>query len=174
MTGITTERLHLTPFALADRAALTRLYGDPAVMAIRKLGVRSAEQAAADLAAILAHWEAYGFGVFAVRELGQEAVIGECGLRHFDPDEPDAGEVEITYGLFPAAQGRGYATEAARAVLRFGFADIGLARILAVARADNLASHRVMQKLGMRHLGNFAGGTAEIVKYELTREDFAG
>jgi RimJ/RimL family protein N-acetyltransferase len=61
--------------------------------------------------------------------------------------------VELLYGLYQNFWGRGLATEAARAVLRFGFEEVGLEEILACADLDNPASVRVMERLGMSYAG---------------------
>lgn len=77
-------------------------------------------------------------------------MIGTVGFTRLDPQN-NCGE--IGYVLNPRFHGRGYATEAARAVLKFGFVHLGLNRIEAHYMAENLASRRVMEKLGMRYEG---------------------
>jgi len=74
-------------------------------------------------------------------------VIGWCGLG---PLDFNPAEIEIFYGLAKDYRGRGLATEAARAVMDYGFDSIGLDRIVAVADPDNIASVRVLEKLGMK------------------------
>ena len=71
--------------------------------------------------------------------------LGECGLRLLD----DGATADLAYGLVPGAWGRGLATEAAAAVLAYAFEQLRLARVTAVARDENTASHNVMRKLGM-------------------------
>jgi len=87
-----------------------------------------------------------GFGSFtlALRAPPQE-VVGFAGLRRFGA----AGEVEVLYALLPSCWGRGLATEAAGAVLRFGLEDAGVPEIVAGADLENAASFRVMESLGM-------------------------
>jgi len=77
---------------------------------------------------------------------GSETAIGNCGVR---TDEPGALVGDIGYELNPKYWGRGYATEAARAMLAFGFDTLGLHRVWAECVAGNLASRRVLEKLGM-------------------------
>lgn len=77
------------------------------------------------------------------RENGE--LIGFCGLDHLWGGE----EIEIGYWLAPDYWGKGLATEAAQAVLRYGFGRLGLLRIVAVAHPENQASIRVLEKLGM-------------------------
>jgi len=74
-------------------------------------------------------------------------LVGNCGLRL---DEAGSRKGEIGYEIDPAYWGQGYATEAAGAMVRFGFEEVGLHRIGAWTVADNAASRRVLEKLGMR------------------------
>lgn len=72
-------------------------------------------------------------------------LIGFCGLDRLW----GGGEIEIGYWLAHAYWGQGLATEAAQAVMTYGFEELGLPRIVAVAHPENLASLRVLEKLGM-------------------------
>lgn len=74
-------------------------------------------------------------------------LIGNCGIR---VNDPDLREANIGYELASGQWGQGYATEAAQAVLRFGFQELHMHRIWATTIAANSASARVLQKLGMR------------------------
>jgi RimJ/RimL family protein N-acetyltransferase len=78
--------------------------------------------------------------------------VGNCGVRITDPE---LREGDIGYELHPDYWGRGYATEAARAVLRFGFEQAGLHRVWAECVADNVGSQRVLEKLGLRREARF-------------------
>jgi ribosomal-protein-alanine N-acetyltransferase len=79
-------------------------------------------------------------------------LIGNCGVRVNDAKRREGN---IGYELNPEVWGRGYATEAARAMLRFGFEELGLHRIWAGCVADNVGSWRVMEKVGMRREAHF-------------------
>ncbi len=92
-------------------------------------------------------------------------MIGTCGFTRFDLPNNSA---ELGYVLNPAYHGKGYATEAAREIIRFGFEQLKLHRIEARHMVGNDASHRVMQKLGMKAEGTFResyliGGTYRTV-----------
>jgi RimJ/RimL family protein N-acetyltransferase len=92
----------------------------------------------------------HGLGYWAVELPGQASLIGAIGLsriRHL----PFAPAIEIGWRLAHAYWGRGYATEAARAVLDDGFGRLGLAEIVAFTVPGNGASRRVMERLGMTH-----------------------
>ncbi|MEQ9641690.1 MAG: GNAT family N-acetyltransferase [Alphaproteobacteria bacterium] len=138
-----TARLELRPVGPEHEADFVAFYGDPEVMAIRRYGVMAPDVAAAQHAKLMAHWAKHGFGMYAV--LVDGVFAGECGLRWRD----DRPEVEVSYGLLPAFRGKGYATEAARAVMAFGFETLKRQQIVAYSRSDNLVSHRVLEKLGM-------------------------
>jgi ribosomal-protein-alanine N-acetyltransferase len=84
-----------------------------------------------------------------------ETLIGETGF-HGPPD--GSGTVEVGYSIVPAYRGRGFATEATRALIRASLARPEVRRITAECLDDNLASLRVLEKLGMRRVGS-AGGT---------------
>ena len=78
-------------------------------------------------------------------------LIGNCGIRK---ETPDTQEADIGYELDPHYWGRGYATEAAHAILAFGFRELALHRIWAWCIAENAASAHVLEKLGMRQEGH--------------------
>ena len=79
-----------------------------------------------------------------------QQLIGNCGIRL---KSADAQEGDLGYELSPDHWGRGYATEAARAIVEFGFGTLKLHRIWSWCIADNVGSARVLQKLGMRQEG---------------------
>jgi RimJ/RimL family protein N-acetyltransferase len=146
-----TERLELRRFAAGDLEPLLAVFGDAAVM--RYVGEERRPLDRAGVAALMtaagAHWSEYGYGLLAIVERETGRLIGEAGLQVLEAG-PD---VEIGYTLARAAWGRGYATEAARAVLRWGFARLRLHRIHAVSDPANHASLRVLDKLGMTRRG---------------------
>jgi [ribosomal protein S5]-alanine N-acetyltransferase len=88
----------------------------------------------------------------AIIRRADEQMIGLCGIRINDAN---ARQANIGYELNPECWGQGYATEAARELLRFGFGEWGLHRIWAECVAENVASARVMERLGMRQEARF-------------------
>lgn len=161
-----TERMVLRRLGEAHRADMIAFYGDAEVMAIRKYGARDAAAASLAVDVALEHWQAHGFGLFAAHDGVSGEFMGECGLRYVD----DGDVIEVSYGLFPRFQGSGLATEGARACLEFGFCTLGLPLIVAFSRADNVASHRVLEKIGMEFMGREDRGTHGVVRYEARRE----
>jgi RimJ/RimL family protein N-acetyltransferase len=81
-------------------------------------------------------------------------------------------EPELWYELTHKAWGRGIATEAAQACVRYAFEEVGMERVIAGADAPNTASLRVIEKLGMKYLGNINPSTPEEPYFALSREDF--
>ncbi|MEV0616473.1 GNAT family N-acetyltransferase [Nonomuraea sp. NPDC050404] len=146
-----TERLVLRRWREEDLEALAAIDGDPEVMRFIGDGsVRTAEQTAATLTAMEQRWEERGFGIFAVelRESGELAGWTGLTVPLFLPEVLPA--VEIGWRLARTHWGRGIATEAATAALRYGFVKAGLDRVISICHVDNHASARVMTKLGMR------------------------
>ena len=164
--SIETANTLLRRFEETDRERMIAYYGDPEVMAIRKYGARDPDAASAAFDVILDHWAGEGFGLFAAIERESGAFMGECGLRRREED----GEVEISYGLYPAFRGKGYATEGALACLRHGFETLGLGDIVGWSRGDNAGSHRVLEKIGMTFERSFEtpGLSAGVVRYRIT------
>ena len=113
----------------------------------------------------IAHHEEHGFGFFLVELLDSGEPIGAAGLQHLD----GGPEVEVGYRFLKEHWGRGYATESALASLAFGFDELGLERIVAVALESNTASRRVLEKCGLREIGLTHVYGLEHVKYELAR-----
>ena len=165
--ALTTARLELRPFRPSDLEDLYRLYGDPKVMAIRKLGVQTYAQSGHHLDEMVAQWTERGFGMWAVFEGDSDTFIGECGLRPVGPHDP---AIELSYGLLPQHWGQGYAREASRAALGFGFAEAGLEEIVAIARADNARSRRVLEWLGMKLILETGENHTGIVRYAMPAE----
>jgi len=148
---LVTERLELRRFAGADLGPLLTVFGDPRVM--RFVGAERRPLTGNAIRTLMrtadGHWADHGFGLLAVVDGASGRVVGEAGLQLLEGG-PD---VEIGYTFARAAWGRGFATEAARAILRWAFAVLRLERVVAVADPANAASLHVLDKLGLRRLG---------------------
>jgi RimJ/RimL family protein N-acetyltransferase len=155
-----TARLVLTPVGGADLPDLRAIKADPAVFAVMLGGVRDPAQTAEDLAQHVTAWGRHGFGIWAIREGGR--FVGITGLEH----RADGRGVALRFALWPEAQGRGLAREAAFAALRFGHDRAGLSRIVAVARETNFGSRMVLGGIGMREAGSFGQRGYPMVLYE--------
>ena len=145
---LTTERLLLRAFTLADVAAVQRLVNSREV-ALNTLRIPFPYPDGEAERWIATHDEKKDDHVFAVTLRDAEEFIGCVGL-HVKADHDHA---ELGYWIGVPYWGNGYATEAAGAVLRFGFETLPLNRVFAMHFSRNPASGRVLQKLGMRHEG---------------------
>jgi RimJ/RimL family protein N-acetyltransferase len=141
---------------------LRAIKGDPRVFAIMLGGVRSPQQTAEELADEVAHWGEHGFGTWAVRDGACGRFIGITGLE----ERPDGRGTALRFALWPEAQGRGLAREAAAAALRFGHQQACLSRIVAVARENNFGSRIVLGGIGMTESDSFIQHGYPMVMYE--------
>ncbi len=143
---ITTPHLTLRAFVEQDAAPLHRIFGAPGVLRYFPSDKPpTLDQVRKMIAGQLKHWEQYDYGWWATVLRSENTFIGWSGLQFL----PDTDEIEIAYLLDPDFWGRGLATEAARAGLRYGFADLELQTIVAIVHPENAASRRVIDKLGM-------------------------
>ncbi|HJQ29388.1 MAG TPA: GNAT family N-acetyltransferase [Rubrobacter sp.] len=141
---IETARLKLRPVSMDDLGGLHHLWTDPAVREFFWDGKTICrERAEAAVREGMGAFDRHGFGLW-VAEVGED-LVGFCGLRPLDY----APEVEVLYGISPSRWGEGLATEAALAMLRYGFEEAGLDRIVGIADRENAASRRVLEKIGM-------------------------
>ena len=143
-----TARLLLREWRDEDRAAFAELSADPTVM---RYLVPFADRAAMDawVGTARKHWQDHGFGPWVVELPDEAPFIGVVGLSNLRFALPFAPAVEAAWRLARPYWGRGYAYEAARAAIDDGFDRLGLNEIVAFTVPANLASRRVMEKLGM-------------------------
>jgi RimJ/RimL family protein N-acetyltransferase len=185
-----TERLILRRFTPGDAANLFELDNDPEVMRYLTGGSgTSMESVEREILPEFLSWHARSanFGYWAAIDKSTGGFIGWFLFR------PERGgtftEPELGYRLRKDAWGKGFATEGSRALIDNGFAQLGVERIHAMTYQDNVASRRVMEKLGMRHVSSHRytpdemrehfGVTApelfpgEDVEYAITRDEWA-
>lgn len=143
---ISTERLLLRRWREADREPFAAMNADPAVVAHLQ-GPMSRERSDDFIDRIEAHWEEHGWGLWAVEVPEVAPFIGYVGLWPADYVQP--GMVEVGWRLAHEQWGHGYATEAARVALEYGFTDVGLAEIVSFTVPQNERSRRVMERIGL-------------------------
>lgn len=145
-----TERLLLRPLGTGDAEALAVINADPDVMRYIGNGTpRDLEQTEALVAKAAAHWDVHGWGTFAVSEKGTGDLVG-LGILAEPTFLPEIMPVtEVGWRVKRDRWGRGYAPEAARAVIGFAFGELGLDRVVSCIHSENAASVRVAEKLGM-------------------------
>jgi RimJ/RimL family protein N-acetyltransferase len=156
---LTTDRLILRAFRDDDLEAYAEICADPEVM--RYLGdgkPLSRAEAWRQMAFIVGHWQLKGFGLWALEEKESGALIGRAGLLH--PEGWPGFELGWTLGR--QWWGKGYATGAARAGLRYAFEELDRDHVISLIRPENHPSIRVAERLGERLEGEvelFGGRT---------------
>jgi RimJ/RimL family protein N-acetyltransferase len=147
---VRTERTVLRPWEERDLEPFADLNADAEVM---RYFVSPLTRAESDRLArrLIDHCRAHGFGFWALEIRDTSGLAGFVGLMHVSFAASFTPAVEIGWRLARPMWGRGYASEAARAAVRFGFERLGLAEIVAYAVPDNARSRAVMQRIGMVH-----------------------
>jgi RimJ/RimL family protein N-acetyltransferase len=178
---VETERLILRQFTADDVDNLVELDGDPDVMRYLTGGRTTPREEieTKTLPAFLGYYErpgGYGFWAVVERSTGEF-----LGWFHFRPGEgaPD-DEPELGYRLRKSAWGQGYAAEGSRALIRRGFSELGVRRVIARTMVANAGSRRVMEKVGMRVLRTYEldgpylipGDEHGAIEYAITRDEW--
>lgn len=148
------RRLSLRPWRPEDLAPLHALNGDADSMRHFPAAMTRAESDAW-AARLQAHIDRHGWGFWAVEERGGAPFVGVVGLMNIPWEARFTPAVEVGWRISPAFRRRGYAEEAARLALDFGFGRLGLREIVAFTVPGNVASWRLMERLGMRPDGTF-------------------
>ena len=165
-----TERLSLTDLVDSDFAAMHVMDSDENVM--RYIGgaqTRSFDDYHAFITQRLSLWIGERFHMWAMRLHGSEHFLGWAMIKLIR----DTPHVEVGYRMPPLSWGKGYATEATRAALAYGFNVAGFGELTAVTHPDNAASQHVLTKCGLTRDGtlNYNGG-GEIPFFRLTQQDY--
>lgn len=147
---IKTSRLILREWRESDLDAFASLNADPRVREFFPSLMTRAESEAS-IGRMRAHQAEHGFGFWAIEAPGVADCVGMCGLAHVYFEAPFTPCVEIGWRLAHEYWGRGYAPEAARAALDYGFDTLKLDEIVAFAVVENAKSRRVMEKVGMTY-----------------------
>ncbi len=161
MFEILTPRLRMRPWRQGDvgqRARIAALAADPEMMKYINAGNTWSDGDVDDFfTRQQANLEKIGVCIGSVEERAGGELIGIGGLQPLGSE----GRVQAAWWIAPEVQGKGYATEIARAVIEHGFDGCGLEEVFAVAYPGNIASIRVMEKAGMACLGEFTANELE-------------
>ena len=167
-TILETERLLLREFTPDDALDVFNLNDDYEVIRYTgDVGFKSVE-AARTFLINYNHYQLYGFGRWACILKSDKQVLGWCGLKFM----PEKGEYDLGYRFSKKYWGHGYATEAARASLHYGFTTLGLLEIVGRAAKANLASIRVLEKLGMKYHQDILCGDQDGVCLKLDKPTY--
>jgi ribosomal-protein-alanine N-acetyltransferase len=167
--NLETDRLILDAWQSADWTALQPIATDPDVMRHITGGVAwNEEQIRSFVDGQVRQYAERGYCRWKLLEKPAGAFIGFCGVG-FWRNEPDP---EIGWWLMRARWGRGLATEAARAALADAVERARLDRIISIARPENAASIRIMEKLGLHFELAFENGGTQLVRYAIGRAQY--
>lgn len=158
-----TERLILRGYQLADFPQCAAMWADPEV--VRYIGGKPSteEQSWARMLRYAGHWELLGFGFWAIVERATGSLVGEIGAADFHRDvTPPIGNLETGWVLARRAHGKGYATEALRAVLAWVDAKFPDKPTVCVIEPANAASFNVAKKCGYEPIGSRTYHGAEL------------
>lgn len=143
-----TDRLKLRPYRPDDVAAMFAVFGDPEVMRYSQSGADpTVEATSIRIQKLIEHQVRFGFSLWVAEDRSSGEILGDCGLKQLE----EGPAIEVGYRFARSSWGRGYATEAAAASVHYGFTTLGLERIVAVVEPPNVASLRVLEKVGLRY-----------------------
>ncbi len=177
---VVTERLVLRALRADDAEAMLAYRSDPEVMRYQSWEPQSIDDVRAFIASVVSPAEPYAPGTWrqlaiTIRATGE--LIGDCGV-HVPANEPEQAEFGMT--LAPAFQGRGYAAEAIRALLRLAFDTLGKHRVFGSIDPRNARSVALMRRTGFRQEAHFVeslrfkGEWADDLVFAMLRREWAG
>ncbi|MCC7230705.1 MAG: GNAT family N-acetyltransferase [Fimbriimonadaceae bacterium] len=178
-----TDRLIARTWTLDDAESAFLMYGNPVVM--RYLGANGAaatipsieamrERLQQNLDKYATDPELHGYVWAALERKSDGVLVGTTLLKPIPfSDEIPATDIEVGWHLIPEYWGNGYATESGRGAIDYGFQKLGLSEIHSVAYAENAASIKVMDRLGLRHLGKTSiYYNVEVEHFVITRDEW--
>ncbi|HEY9633697.1 MAG TPA: GNAT family N-acetyltransferase [Coleofasciculaceae cyanobacterium] len=169
MRHIETPRLRLRQFTPDDSDDLYRIYSHPELfkyMSNEKPLLW--EQTKSVIESFTEDWQQHHFGVWAVIYKKNQKLIGHCGLKFLE----NTSEIQVGYLLLKSYWGKGLGTEAATATLKYGFETAKIEKIVAIAKPENIASRRVMEKVGMKYEKDDYYYDNDVVYYSISRQAY--
>lgn len=163
-----TDRLIIRHFTNEDADAVFGMRSDENVMRFIRPTQTEINEAQNWIELVSSRWQDERIGFCAVFEKASNKFIGWCGLWRLK----ETNEIEVGYALVKEVWGKGFASEAAGAFLDYGFNQLNLGKIVAVAHPENQASQNVMKRLGMNfdYIDEFYG--MDLVHYSITKDDY--
>jgi RimJ/RimL family protein N-acetyltransferase len=163
---IETARLRLRPLVEDDIPDWARLiYADPEVTRyLPGPDVTPLERTERLYRYFSDHWPLHGYGVWAVTDRATGNFLGQAGLNHI----ADLNETELDYALAKDSWGRGLASEAAGGVVRYAFETAGLTRLIGFVIPENIASRRVLERIGFAYECDTHYWGVDLVRYGLS------
>lgn len=163
-----TNRIFLRPMKREDVEPIFAMRSDTDIMRFIRVPAIKRSEAENWINLVSSRWADEKIGFCSLIEKQSGKFLGWCGLWRLQ----ETGEIEVGYAIAKEFWRKGYAVEAAEALLKYGFEKLNLDKIVAVAFPENKASQRVMVKLGMNYdyIGEFY--ERDLVHYSITREEF--
>lgn len=166
---IETERLSLRLFEATDLNAAFILFNDADVQKyLSATNKRTREQLEVLMNNSINYWRTRGFGMLCVADKTTNEMFGYCGFQYFDKT-PD---IEIVFGYLKEYWGKGIATEAARACLKFGFEKLSFEKVFAATVPENTASRSVLEKINMKYDEITVHYNLNLLLFSITRNEF--
>jgi RimJ/RimL family protein N-acetyltransferase len=160
------KRLRLRPFDGGDVTDMLEILSGEDVLRYFPGSKRpNRDQVARLVARMLEHWRERGYGLWAVTDGESGVLMGRCGLQYL----PDTDEVEVDFILGRPYWGLGFATEAGRASLAYGFETMNFEKIVGIVHPENIPSQRVLEKLGMARIERTVYFGMDVYKYSIDR-----
>ena len=163
-----TERLILRPFDEEDADAVFEMRSDEDVMRFIRPIQTNRGETMNWIRMLSEKWDTENIGFCAVVEKETKNFAGWCGLWRLK----ETGEFEVGYAIAKNFQRKGYATEATRRILDYGFNELDLKKIVAVAYPENEASQNVMKRLGMKYVKTGEFYEKNLVQFAISKAEF--
>ncbi len=170
MTILSTARLRLEPFDDAHLDGLYELNSDPVVMRYLTGKPETLEETRAVIARVKARWAEWGYSWWAFIEHDRGQIVGAGCIQHLGRDA--ANPLEIGWRLRQDRWGQGLASEAAQTMAGWAFDHLKTPLLTSVCHTDNIASAKVMQRLGMRYRGVERWYDMDMSVYEITQSEW--
>jgi len=171
-TIIDTPRIILRQFTLEDVQAVYELNSNLEVQKYTGDELVTSTERAEEIITqtSFGDYKKHGYGRWAVVHKQDNKVIGFAGLKYL----PEMNETDIGYRFLPAYWGKGIATEVSIPIINYGFEKLDLKRIIGIAMQENIASWKVLEKLGLEYYktDEYLGDGGEHLWYKLEKVDW--
>lgn len=169
---IETKRIILRKFVATDYKAVYEFNSNPEVQKYTGDELIQTEERAKELIAKVSFrdYEEYGYGRWAVVYKPENRVIGFAGLKYL----PEFNETDIGFRILPEYWGKGITSEVSKEIIKYGFEELNLKKIIGIAMPENIASCKVLEKIGLSlyRVGDYDGDGGVYNWYHITQDDY--